>query len=146
MSDAFDGYGSTLDIGDAASPEVFTSVAEVTNIQPGAMTTEALDVTHLESADAHREKIPGIKDTGVFTISGNYLPANATHKNATRGLLKLWKDRTVFNAKLVLSDDASTEWPFTAFMSNFQIGDIGVSGKVSFSAEFTLTGQVTTIP
>lgn len=143
MSDAFHGYGSTYKVGDGASPEVFTAVAEVTSIQPGAMSTEAIDATHLTSANAHKEKIPGIKDTGVFTITGNYLPGNATQNGATRGLLKLWNDRTVFNAKLVLSDDDTTEWEHSGFVSNFAIGEVGNDDKVSFTAEITLSTQPT---
>lgn len=148
MSDAFHGYGSTWKVGDATSPEVFTAIAEVVSITPGAMTTEAIDVTHLTSPDTHRERIAGIKDTDPFSMVVNYLPANATQKGGTsgRGLLKLKKDRTVFNSQIVLADAAATVWPFTGFISNIQIGDVTVDDKVTMAVEVTLTKQVTTIP
>lgn len=146
MSDAFHGYGSTLKIGNAASPEVFTAVAEVISIGFGAMSTAAIDATHLTSPNTHREKIPGIKDTAPFTLTVNYLPENATQANTGRGLLKLWADRTVFNGKVVLSDYGDTEWPFTGFISNAQIGEVGVDDKVTAVFEITPETQVTTIP
>lgn len=144
-SDAFHGFGSTYQVGDgnAASPEAFVAVAEVASITPGEMTTEVIDKTHLNSPDEHREKMAGIKDTGVFTLRGNLLPGNATQNKSTRGLLKLWDDRTVFNAKLVLSDDDTTEWLHSGFVSKIAVGDITADGKVEFTAEITLTTQAT---
>lgn len=147
-SEAFHGFGSTLKIGqgETGSPETFVAVAEVASIKMGAMTTSQIDVTHLNSDDTHRERKPGIKDTAAFTMSGNYLPADATQKNAARGLLALWKNRTVFNAKVCLSDDDLTEWPFSGFISNFEVGEIGVDGHVPFTCEITPRTQVTTLP
>jgi predicted secreted protein len=146
MSDAFHGYGSVLQVGDGASPEAFVSVAELSAINIGPMSTAVIDATHLTSANTHREKLAGMKDTGPFTVTGNYLPEHATQANTGRGLLKLWADRTVFNGKVVLSDTGATEWPFTGFISNFQVGEVGADDKVTFTCEITPETQVTTIP
>ena len=141
VSEGFSGFGSLFKVGNAASPEVFTTVAELFSIQPGALSTNVIDLTHHESPDAHREKLPGLKDTGPFTIQGNYVPDNTTQMNVGTGLLKLWKDRTKFNFKIVLSDALANEWTARGFISNFQLGEIGLDEKVTFAAEITPTAQ-----
>ena len=78
MTAATSGFGTLLKAGDAASPEVFTTIAEVTNIAGPTLSTEMIDVTNHSSASNFREKIASLKDGGEVTFSINYLPANAT--------------------------------------------------------------------
>ncbi len=139
------GYGSLFKVGDAASPELFTTVAGLFGITPGPMSTAVVDVTKHESANAHREKIAGLKDTGPFTIAGEFRPSNATQSKAgTRGLLKLWDARTTFNFEIVVADGNSTTWgPVAGFVSGFKPGEISVDGKMQFTAEITPTTQGT---
>jgi hypothetical protein len=163
-SEAFHGYGSALFVGDGASPENFVAVAEVLTIAPGAMTTAAIDRTHLRSPQAHREKIPGIRDTGPFTITGNWRPQNVTQSNDAGegspggspvdqpgGLVYLARTRAVRNFKIVLSDGLAgvgspsttdTEWPFRGFVSSFHPGEIGIDNVVKFTAEITPTQDI----
>lgn len=143
---AFHGYGSQLMVGDGASPEVFEAIADVLSITPGDMSTAVIEKTHLRSPEAHREKLAGLRDSGPFTISGNWRPGHRSQSNAgggsgafaSGGLIGLWRARTTHNFKIVLSDGSpATEWPFTGFVSKFQPGEIGPDDKVSFTAEIT---------
>jgi hypothetical protein len=148
VSEGFVGFGSLFKIGDGASPETFTTVAEVKSIKPGKMTAGTADVTHMESPNEHREKIPtGLKDTSPFVISGNYLPKNATQGMTGRGLAKLFQDQTVFNFKIVLSDSVSSEWTNSGFITGLEIGDLVLDSTlaVPFTCEITVGGQ-TTLP
>lgn len=144
--EAFHGYGSQLLVGDGASPEVFEAIADVLSITPGDMSTATIQKTHLRSPEAHHEKLPGLRDSGPFTISGNWRPKHQSQSNAgggsgafaSGGLVALWRTRAVKNFKIVLSDGSpATEWPFRGFVSKFQPGEIGVDDKVNFSAEIT---------
>lgn len=144
ISNAFLGYGSLFQVGDGASPEAFTTIAELNSIQPGKMSTGVNSVTHHQSPNAHQEKKPGIKDTAAFTIAGNYLPTDATQKNLTRGLAALWAGRTIANFQIVLADGLTTTLgPFPGFVSGLAIGDVSVEKDVAFTAEITPTTQVT---
>lgn len=145
-SQAFHGYGSQLLVGDGASPETFYPIAEVTTITPGAMTTAAITTTHLESPEAHAEKIPGMRDTGAIGLVGNWLPTDPSQSNddgtssppaGAGGLVFLARTRAVRNFKIKLSNPQQTEWPIRGFISSFQPGAIGVDDKVSFTAEIT---------
>lgn len=147
--DAFHGYGSQLLVGDGTSPEVFWAIADVVSITPGDMSTAVIEKTHLRSTEAHREKIAGLRDSGPFTVQLNWRPTHESQSNTgglgafvSGGLVKFWRDRTVKNWKIVLSDGSpGTEWPFTGFVSKFQPGEIGADDKVSATVEITPTGD-----
>jgi len=137
-SQATDGAGSILEVGDGASPETFTAIAEVTTITPGAMSTAAIETTHLLSPNAHKEKIPGLRDTGAFGIDGNWLPDNDTQSNddTPGGLVYLARTRAVRNFRIVLGNSGSPEitWPFRGFIDNFQPGPLTIGTKKAFKA------------
>jgi hypothetical protein len=143
---AFIGYGSQLMVGNGASPETFEAIADIETITPGAMSTAVVTKTHLRSPAAHQEKLAALRDSGPFTITGNWRP---THESQSRtgggsgsftsgGLMALWISRAERNFKIVLSDGTpGTEWPFRGSVTNFTPGAIGVNEKVTFTAEIT---------
>lgn len=144
--EAFHGYGSQLLVGDGTSPEVFHAVADISTITPGAMETAVIEKTHLRSPSAHREKLAGLRDSGAFVITGNWRPAHYSQNNAgdatvssfaTGGLIAFWIDRQVRNFQIKCSDDDTTTFPFSGFVSKFQPGEIGIDDKVNFTAEIT---------
>ncbi|MEU0761580.1 phage tail tube protein [Streptomyces microflavus] len=69
-----DAFGTQLQRGDGAGPEVFTAIANVTDITPPAIERETLDVTTHGSPDQWREHIGGLKDGGEVSIDINYDP------------------------------------------------------------------------
>lgn len=144
--DAFVGYGSELLVGqDDGTPQTFTAVADVFEVTPGDMTTATVVKTHLRSPDAHQEKIATLRDSGPFTITGNWRPTHGSQSNAggdgfatPGGLLYLWRTRAERDFQLVLSDGTPpTVWPFRGVITRFQPGTVGVNDKVNFSAEIT---------
>lgn len=71
------GYGTSFAIGDGASPEVFTPLAEVVSITPPSDSLDIIDATHMESPDATREFIVGLRDPGECSIEMNFVPGSA---------------------------------------------------------------------
>lgn len=143
--EAFHGYGSQLEVGqDDGSPETFVAVADILTITPGDMNTAVIDKTHLRSPEAHREKLAGLRDSGAFTIMGNWRPKHGSQSNAggdgftTGGLIAIWRLRQERNFRIVCSDGSpATVFPFRGIVSKFQPGEIGADDKVSFTAEIT---------
>ncbi len=146
--DAFIGYGAELRVGqDDGSPETFVAVADVTVITPGDMTTGVVEKTHLRSPDRHKEKIATLRDSGAFSISGNYRPQHGSHTvaggdgfAADRSLVSLWRDVTEANFEIELPIDAGSPAIVLAFrgvVTKYQIGALGVETKVDFTAEIT---------
>jgi predicted secreted protein len=107
VSSAFWAFGTALQLGDGATSETFTSIAELTEIQPPQMTKESYDVTNHSSTNRFRERIPGLKDGGSLSFKANWLPNNATHDEST-GLWECYKDNVNHNWRLVLPDSLGT--------------------------------------
>lgn len=141
MSDAISAHGTLLKKGNAASPEVFTTVAEVLDIEGPALEREEYDTTNHGSTN-WEETLPGLKKGGEVTFEINYLPTNATHKNASGGLLYDWAQGTSANWQLVVPSSPTATFAFAAWVKSFQPKE-PVADKLSASVTLRLTGAVT---
>lgn len=83
MTAAITGVGTTLQRGDGASPEVFTTIAEVTTIGGPELSSEEVEVTSLDSAGGYKEFVAGLRDGGQITFDCNYIGSDA-QQNAIR--------------------------------------------------------------
>ena len=117
-SSAFWAYGSLLQIGDGATPEVFTAVAEITDLTPPNMARDSIEVTGYSSTSGYREFIAGWRDGGEVSLTANWLPTNATHDDDT-GLLEQWDDDDLHNYRIVLPDTLATI-AFSGFLTAFE--------------------------
>lgn len=140
--DGFHGYGTILKVGDGASPEVFTAIAALTRIKIPGQETNAIDVSHLTTADSRRRMIPGMITLGKCSFSGLYIPGNTTHA----GLKTRQQAGTISNYQIVLSDEADSVVEFEAFVSKFEPGEAALDAMVPFEGELTLTGDSLTVP
>jgi len=77
------GFGTKLQYGDAASPEKFTTVAELINIDPPEMSDVDIDVTSHDSPDATEDINSGCVDHGEIVSEGNFV--NDATQTAVRG-------------------------------------------------------------
>lgn len=144
MSDATSAFGTLLKQGDAASPEVFTTVAEVRNITFGPLTTELIDVTNHDSANNHREKIASLRDSGECTFTINYLPDNATHINSAGGLLATYVARTARNWTVDWTDPTPTTWAFTGVITSFGV-NAPIDDALTADVTIGITAAVTPV-
>jgi len=142
---AFTGYGSQLLVGQGgASPQAYAAIADVESIEPGEMSTNVIEKTHLRSPEAHREKMAGLRDSGAFTVTGNWRPEHGSQSNVggdgftNGGLVALWRNRTEADFKILLPiGSPALEWPFRGVVTKFQPGALGPDDKVPFTAEIT---------
>jgi predicted secreted protein len=141
---AISARGTLLKIGDGGTGEVFTNIAEVTNITGPSLALDTIEVTSHDTSSGWREFIGGLLDAGEVSLDINFVPTNATHSQ-TSGLLKDFKNRTLRNFKLVFPDTGVTTWSFaglvTAFECSEAIDDV-IKGTVTLklSGQPTLTG------
>lgn len=112
--------GTLLKLGDGATSETFTTIAEVRDIDGPTLSAEEIDVTNHSTTGNYAESIAGLLDAGTVSFDVNYLPANATH-NATDGLLDEFENRRRSNYQLVLTDSANTTQAFNAFVQQFSM-------------------------
>ena len=77
------GIGSALQRGDGASPEVFTTIAEILSIGGPSLTAGTVDATSMESLDRYAEFIAGLKDGGEVSFTIAFIPTEPTHRVTT---------------------------------------------------------------
>lgn len=106
------GNGSLLQRGDGASPEVFTTIGEVTNVDGGAESRTVINVTNLASDQI--AKRPGKTDGGSITFQLNWDGGDAQQA----GVKTDYDNKTERNWKLLLTDSPPTEIAFTAFVQS----------------------------
>lgn len=125
-------YGTLLKLGG-------TTVAGVTNIGGPGLTLETIDVTNHSSASAWREFVGGLKDGGEISVDIVFDPVDATHRNASGGLLFLLTTRA--SGSFSITFPQATVWSFTAFVTSFE-----PSGAVADGLTASVTLKITGAP
>lgn len=131
------GFGTTLARGDGAEPEVFATLAGVSNITGPGISRETLDVTAHDSPDGYREFLGGIKDPGEVSVDVNYDPA----------VHDVWVDDLddVDPRSYEMTFPDGTVWAFAGFLTAFE-PSAPFDDKLSASATFKVTGKPAITP
>ena len=135
------GYGIEIEMGDAATPEVFTALAEVLGMSGPGITMEAVDSTHAQSTNAWKTAIAGLLDAGEVTLDLAFLPADGTQDDTT-GLLSKMIGRAAANFKVTWPDTASTEWSFPALVTGFE-PTAPIEDRMTASVTLKISGEPT---
>lgn len=138
---AIAGYGIALKRGNAASPEVFTTVAEVMKLEAPNLTLDLKEVT-AHDGSGWKEFIATLKDGGEFSVEINYVPTGTTHKNASGGLLYDFANGTKSNYQIVFPDGSNTTWTVPAFVKSFK-PSAAVGDQLTASVGFKTSGRPT---
>lgn len=136
------GYGALLKRGDGGSPEVFTTLLEVTKVGGPKYSRDAIDATHSESLDGHREFIAGLVNAGEISFEGNYVPRDST-QNQTTGILTEFANGDLRNWTLTLPPVASQPaavWAISGILTAFE-PDVPVDGKMVYTGTIKISGK-----
>lgn len=71
------GYGTLLKLGNDASPQSYTTIAEVKSINGFGFTGNEVEATHMESPNGYTEFVAGLKTGDVMTVLLNMIRSNA---------------------------------------------------------------------
>lgn len=142
------GFNTLFQIFDTgASPDAWTTVAEVTKITPPAIARDAQDATHTESAGGWKEFIPGLKDGGEVSIEMNFIPKGA----GVALILAQFNASAVTQCRILFPDGShtspitSTKWAFNAVCTGFA-PEAPIDNTMVATAKFKVTGQPTFTP
>lgn len=134
MSEYLESQGVQIKIGDGASPEVFTKIAQVTDFSGPGGNAKIIDVTNLDSTAI--EKLMGLMDEGQVKLGIILSPADTNGQMAARAARST---RAKKNFEIVLTDDSpATTLSFEAFVPGFEI-----AGAVDDAIKGTITLEVT---
>lgn len=134
----FSTQGTALQVGDAASPEVFTTIADITSVSDLGVTRSSLDTTKLNSnVRTSKAGLPSVPD---LTIEGTYDGNNAT-------VTGLWtnvttEDQTDRNWKLNIDVSPAEVWSFSAYVGEFML----LGAQPDNLHRFRATLRINTVP
>jgi predicted secreted protein len=137
MADGELGYGTKYQTGDGSSPEAFTDTAFVTSITPPGMSRDSIDVSHMQSPDAWREFIAGMKDGGEVSLELNFRPGGSAFL-AMLAEFNLASASATKTRRIVWPDTSSME--FEAFLTGFE-PETPMDDKQAASATFKVSGR-----
>jgi hypothetical protein len=113
MPNAISAQGTLVARAPAATPTVFTTIAELRNITPPPLMRNPIETTsHNEDEESF---VVGIRRKGEMTFALGFVPSLGTHDHLT-GLTKAWLDgsRDVYR---VTYPNASV-WLFSGYVTN----------------------------
>lgn len=131
--------GTLLKVGDSASPEAFTTIAQIYALSGPSLQQEELDVTDHSSTDGWKEFIGGLKDGGEVSGELHFDGAQAT-QDETTGLQKALKDGTVKNYRITFTDGTSIT--FAALVKSFEFA-ANVGDKLTAAFALKVSGVPT---
>ncbi len=135
-------YGTYLQKGNGASPEVFATIAEVKDISGPSGRRLSEDVTNMDSPGAWAEHVPTTLEAGDVTFQLNLLQDEATHTQLRAAL----EAGTVINWRILFPPQPATKrCVFAAFVQ--EIGqEFPVKGAMMQPLSIKITGPVTVEP
>ena len=137
---ATDSHGTLLQRGNGASPEIFTTVAEVRDIDAPGISKNRHEATSHDS-NGWSERISGIKTLGEMSCEINWIPSNTTH-NEVAGLIYDATSETDRNYRLVFPDASAEKMTFRGTVTEFQ-SMAPVDGVLRAKVKFDATGAPT---
>lgn len=114
---AVTGVGTVLAVGDAASPEVFTAITEITSIGGPELSSEQVEVTSLDSAGGFKEFVTGLKDGGSISIENNWIKSDTSQVQMRDDV----QAGTKRNYRITWPDSPSTVVDFSASVEAFSM-------------------------
>lgn len=135
MTSAVLGLGTLLQVGDAASPEVFTTIAEVLTISGPQLTSEDVEVTNMDSTA--KEYISGIADGGSINFELNWIAQ--TQQTTLRNDVEAGTAR---NYKVVFPTSPNTTADFNGRCTEFSM-TAEPNSQIRATANVKISGSVT---
>lgn len=133
------GYGTLFASGNGASPEVFTTLAEVTNITPPGWSRDAVDATHEQSPSAHREFIAGLADAGEVSLDINYAPGGTAQASLEAEKI-LQGSSAAINRRITFPDGSYVT--FVGILTGFE-PDAPIDDKMAATVTLKVSGVPT---
>ncbi|RNF35390.1 phage tail tube protein [Paracoccus methylarcula] len=139
MPDGMIGYGSTVRIGQGATP-TWTEIELVGDITLPDEQVDEVDITHMKSPGRRRQFIAGLIDGGEVTVPMNYIPGSVTDV--------LLLDIKSTGEEIILEitpGEGSAPEQYWAFLKGYA-RSAPVDDKMTAEATFRLSAQIVAGP
>lgn len=129
------GYQSRFKIGNGASPQVYTAIAEVVSFTPPGATFGEVQTTHLGTPGAMHTYRPTLADPGEVPCTVNYIPGG-TEEAAMLALF----DRSTRSFEIEYPNGARVQ--FQGFARNFEPGEVALEELLQASFTIRVSGTL----
>jgi len=136
MTAAVLGKNATLQLGSGASPQVYTTIAEVLRCGPIGSTNPEVDVTNLDSTA--KEYIAGLADGNNVEFDVNYIAGN-TQQDSLRTSQAAG---STVNLRMVWQTSPNTNAQFDLVLLGFQMGETSAETQVSATVSGRISGSI----
>jgi hypothetical protein len=149
-SAAKSGVGTLLKLGDGASPEVFTAIAEILTLKIGGRSINTADVTNMDSAAdgngvIYKEFIGTLAEGGDVDFTYNFVPSatggQASFRSAFNAQLHNFKIVTTINN--AASPVAKFTFSFAGIVSECDNVDFPIDKQIVGSGKIKVSGPIT---
>ena len=137
MTVAVLGSGATLQLGSGASPQVYTTIAEVLRCGPIGSTNPEVDVTNLDSTA--KEYIAGLADGNSLEFDVNWISSNTQQTS----LRTQQASGSTVNMRMVWQTSPNTTAVFDLVLLSFEISETSAESQVMASISGRITGSIT---
>jgi hypothetical protein len=132
----FIGYLSVLKKGAAGAG---ATIGEVISISGPEMETDVVEITHLDSANAHKDFIPGLIDAGSIEVELQLDTAATVFAT----LVTDFQARTTSTYHILFSNTGASTLEFSAFITSLAPQISGAGERVTVSIGFKVTTKPT---
>lgn len=135
------GYGGKFELSTDGGT-TFEELAEVYNITPPSDTVDVIDATHMQSPDATREFILGLRDPGECSMEMNFIPGNDA--DATLQAVRTARERITARITFpTVGAEAAVTWTFSAILTGYEPA-MPTDDKMTATVTFKVTGSYVT--
>jgi len=136
MTSAVLGSGSTLGLGSGASPQVYTTIAEVLRCGPIGSTNPEVDVTNLDSTA--KEYIAGLADGNTVEFDMNWVGSN-TEQTSLRDSQAAG---STVNLEMRWPTSPETVAQFDLVLLTFEMGETTAESQLTASVSGRISGSI----
>ena len=136
MTSAVLGSGATLQLGSGASPQVYTTIAEVLRVGPIGSSNPEVDVTNLDSTA--KEYIAGLADGNTVEFEMNWVAGNSQQQS----LRTSQASGSTVNMKMVWPVSPETTAQFDLVLLDFSMGDTTPEAQVTATVSGRISGSI----
>lgn len=136
MTSAVLGKNATLGLGSGASPQVYTTIAEVLRVGPVGSTNPEVDVTNLDSTA--KEYIAGLADGNTVEFEFNWVQGNTQQ----RSLRTSQAAGSTVNLELRWQTSPNTIARFDFVLLTFEMGDTAPEQQVTGRVSGRISGSI----
>jgi len=136
MTAAVLGKLATLQLGSGASPQVYTTIAEVLRVGPIGATNPEVDVTNLDSTA--KEYIAGLADGNTVEFDMNWISGNTQQAS----LRTSQASGSTVNLRMVWQTSPLTRAQFDLVLLTFEIGETTPEQQITATVSGRITGSI----